>query len=153
LTVEAEKFRFGCMLNQHTMTTPVILYVDDDKDDCHLLKESFAATTTSLVCLSGGEDAIRYLNNLNENYPSLIILDLNMPRWDGRQTLNYIITNPRFSKIPVVILSTSENKIDKEVCKRLGASSYLQKPIHFEGYRKIVEKCMPLLEMSREAAC
>ena len=140
------------MLNHDTMTTPVILYVDDDKDDCNLLKESFASTTTSLVCLSGGEDAIRYLNNLNGNYPSLIILDLNMPRWDGRQTLNYIKSHSRLSKIPVVILSTSENKMDQEVCRHLGATSYLQKPYHFEEYRKIVEKCMPLLEMSGETA-
>jgi CheY-like chemotaxis protein len=134
------------------MTTPVILYVDDDKDDCNLLKESFSTTTTSLVCLSGGEDAIRYLNNVKEHYPSLIILDLNMPRWDGKQTLNYIKSHPHLSNIPVVILSTSENKIDKEVCKRLGAADYLLKPSRFEGYRKIVENCIPLLELSGEAA-
>ena len=140
------------MFNQDAMSTPVILYVDDDKDDCNLLKESFSSTSTSMVCVSGGEDAIRYLNNSKENYPSLIILDLNMPRWDGKQTLHYIKNNPRLSKIPVVILSTSENKMDKEVCKRLGATQYLQKPSRFEGYRKIVEKCIPLLELSSETA-
>ena len=134
------------------MTTPVILYVDDDKDDCNLLKESFATISTSLVCASGGEEALVYLNSVSgEHLPSLIILDLNMPRWDGRQTLHYIKSTPRLAKIPVVILSTSDNKIDKEVCSRLGAASYLQKTYHFDGYSQIVEICMPYLHLSSEA--
>jgi len=100
------------------------------------------------VCASGGEEAINYLNSIQEQeLPSLIILDLNMPKWDGRQTLNYIKSKPQLADIPVVILSTSENKMDKEVCRRLGAASYLQKPYHYDGYKDIVRDCIPLIKV------
>ncbi|HUR30653.1 MAG TPA: response regulator [Saprospiraceae bacterium] len=127
---------------------PKVLYVDDDSDDCMMLGESFAATASSahLVFASGGEEAIRYLHSMEENsLPTLIILDLNMPRWDGRQTLNYIKSDPQLAGIPVIILSTSGNKMDVEVCKKLGAASYLQKPVHYKGYHDIVRSIMPLL--------
>jgi CheY-like chemotaxis protein len=126
-----------------------ILYVDDDSDDCIFLKESFNATGTDadIVYASDGEEAIKYLNSIeDESFPSLIILDLNMPRKDGRQTLNYIKSKPGWAEIPVVILSTSHNIMDREVCTRLGAASYLQKPFHYAGYRDIVKSCMLLLK-------
>jgi CheY-like chemotaxis protein len=130
-------------------TSVKVLYVDDDNDDCLLLSESFAATTSDarLVCAPGGQEAINYLNSVHdEHLPSLIILDLNMPRWDGRQTLSYIKSHPEYASIPVVILSTSESKLDKEVCKRLGAASYLRKPFHYDGYRDVVNYCLPLMK-------
>jgi CheY-like chemotaxis protein len=132
-----------------TTIIPKILYVDDDNDDCIFLAESFANTETNLVCACGGEEAISYLNSINsESLPSLIILDLNMPKWDGRQTLCYIKAHPSLSSIPVVILSTSNNKTDQEVCVRLGAASYLQKPYYYDGYKEIVKNCLPLMKVS-----
>lgn len=131
-------------------TTPKVLYVDDDSDDCIFLSESFAATSThtNFICASGGEEAINYLNSVDdEALPSLIILDLNMPRWDGKLTLGYLKSHPHYSSIPVVILSTSDNKLDKEVCARLGAARYMQKPFHYDGYRDIVNNCIPLLRV------
>ena len=128
---------------------PKILYVDDDSDDCIFLAESFAVSniSTDLVCASGGEEAITYLNSISTDaLPSLIILDLNMPKWDGRQTLCYIKSHPSLSDIPVVILSTSGNNTDKEVCTRLGAISYLQKPYFYDGYKEIVNNCLPLMK-------
>jgi CheY-like chemotaxis protein len=126
-----------------------ILYIDDDSDDCLFLSESFAAAgnNTNLICASDADQAINYLNSIhNEPLPSLIILDLNMPKRDGRQTLSYIKSQPNLAGIPVVILSTSENIIDIEVCKRLGAASYLQKPFHIDGYKEIVNICLPLMK-------
>jgi CheY-like chemotaxis protein len=130
---------------------PKILYVDDDSDDCNFLAESFAAsdTSTDLVYAPGGEEAITYLNSISsEALPSLIILDLNMPKCDGRQTLSYIKAQPSFADIPVVILSTSNNKMDKDVCASLGAISYFQKPYYFDGYREIVNNCLPFIKTS-----
>ena len=131
-------------------STPKILYVDDDKDDLLFLSESFAATDShpDLICAPGGEEAINYLNSIDPAaLPSLIILDLNMPRWDGRKTLNYLKSSPRLSGIPVVILSTSVNSTDKDACARLGAASYLQKPYHESGYREVVNSCLPLMRI------
>lgn len=130
-------------------TPPKILYVDDDSDDSSFLLESFAANaSTDLVYAPGGEEAISYLDSMGQDgLPSLIILDLNMPRFDGRQTLNYIKSKPQLADIPVVILSTSESSIDKEVCARLGAASYLQKPYHYDGYKEVVRNCLPLIRI------
>jgi len=129
-------------------TSSKILYVDDDSDDCYFmgLSLSEAETNTDLVCATNGEEAINYLNSVsNAELPSLIVLDLNMPKWDGRQTLNYIKKQPHLAKIPVVILSTSESKVDQQACALLGASSYFKKPYHFQGYREIVSNFMLLL--------
>lgn len=135
-----------------TTSTPKILYVDDDNDDCLFLTESFAASNahTDLICAPGGEEAISYLNSIDPTaLPSLIILDLNMPKWDGRSMLHYLKSSPRLSDIPVVILSTSSNKTDRDVCAQLGAVSYLQKPYHVKGYREIVDNCLPLMRHSQ----
>lgn len=132
---------------------PTILYVDDDSDDCQILAESFAATTDvpDLICAGDGEEAIVYLNSVSdEALPSLIILDLNMPKLDGRQTLNQIKSDPHLAGIPVVILSTSSNRTDREACVRLGAASYFEKPYHYDGYKEIVKRCLPLMKPSFE---
>ena len=118
-----------------------ILYVDDDSDDCIFLKTSLedAGTTANLICSNDGQEAVNYLNSIApDSLPALIILDLNMPRWDGRRTLGYLKSQPHLANIPVIILSTSENSRDKEACVQLGAASYYQKPDHFDGYRGIV---------------
>lgn len=119
----------------------VILYVDDDSDDCIFLKTSLedSGKAADLVCARDGEEALQYLNSIAlDALPSLIVLDLNMPRLDGRQTLHYLKSQPRLSGIPVVILSTSENESEKEACRRLGAASYFKKPYRFDEYKGIV---------------
>jgi CheY-like chemotaxis protein len=130
----------------YTSAVPLILYVDDDTDDFYFFKESLikSGSKAKLVGASNGEEAVHYLLEIKsrEELPSLIILDLNMPRWDGRQTLRYLKENPPFTDIPVIILSTSENKTDRETCVNLGAVSYVQKPNHFEGYHQIIENCL-----------
>ncbi|MGZ3839730.1 MAG: response regulator [Flavisolibacter sp.] len=132
-------------------TTSKILYVDDDSDDCYFLGLSLseAGTNTNLICATDAQEAISFLDAAEPSeLPALIILDLNMPKWDGRKTLNYIKKQPHLAKIPVVILSTSENKTDKDACALLGASSYFRKPYHFAGYKEIINSFMPLLGVS-----
>lgn len=126
----------------NTTTKSTILYVDDDSDDCIFLGASFedAGDKANLICATNGEEAVNYLNSITPDaFPSLIVLDLNMPRWDGRRTLSYLKSHPHLATIPVVILSTSDNKKDKESCVQMGAASYYEKPQHFEGYRGIVD--------------
>jgi CheY-like chemotaxis protein len=123
--------------------TSKILYAEDDSDDRFFLSESLAATGwgADLIYASDGEEAISYLESVSTAniLPSLIVLDLNMPRRDGKQTLQYIKSKPRFSKIPVIILSTSANKAEMDDCTSLGAVSYFKKPTHFTGYFEIVK--------------
>jgi len=118
-----------------------ILYVDDDVDDRYFMSLSLSETGTNadLICVSNGEDAIQYLNSIKaSDLPSLIILDLNMPKWDGRKTLNYLKKQPHLAGIPVVILSTSNSNSDRESCALLGASSYHTKPYRFDDYKQII---------------
>lgn len=131
--------------------TSKILYIDDDSDDCYFLSHSLSesGTNADLVCATDAEEAINYLDTAApSDLPSLIILDLNMPKWDGRKTLMHLKKQPHLSGIPVIILSTSENKKDKDACALLGALSYFKKPFHFDGYKEIINSFIPLLNIS-----
>ena len=124
-----------------TTSKTVMLYIDDDSDDCIFLKASLedSGSTAALVYSQDGEEAMHYLDSMDTaSLPSLIVLDLNMPRWGGQETLHYLKSQPRLSKIPVVVLSTSDNETEKEACRRLGAVSYYKKPHHFNDYKGIV---------------
>ena len=128
-------------MNTTLTADATILYIDDDSDDCLFLKTSLedAGNTAKLICASNGEEAVKYLNSIGSaSLPNLIVLDLNMPRWDGRQTLHYLKSQPHLADIPVVVLSTSESKQDKEACAQLGAASYFKKPFHYDGYKNII---------------
>src|SRR5688500_17083088 len=93
---------------------------------------SSSGLSAEMVSACDGREVLQYLENANP-LPSLIILDLNMPRLDGRQTLGLIKKHPYFASIPVVILSTSDNNAEKEFCTRQGAASYFTKPRHYTG--------------------
>lgn len=109
-----------------------ILMVDDDAEDRLLLKDVFDDLGYS-HCIhfeENGEEAIRYLQGCCDggSLPRLIILDLNMPRLNGRQTLQYLKREPRFQDIAVIIYSTSLNPMERDECLALGAHSYIVKP-------------------------
>lgn len=129
------------MTTTATINNSIILYIDDDSDDCILLKSSLedAGTKATLVCASDGEEAVNYLNSVPPaSLPSLIILDMNMPRWNGQRTLSYLKSQPHLAQIPVMVLSTSEDKKERETCAKLGAVSYFKKPFHYDGYKTII---------------
>ena len=136
-------------MNTSPIALPLILYVEDDADDIYFFRESLAKSRTKVNFTSAGdgEEALYYLHEISrlEELPALIILDLNLPRQDGRKTLRYLKESPVFTDIPVVILSTSESKIDMETCEKLGAVSYIQKPTYFEGYTQVIEDCLGYL--------
>src|SRR6478672_1792737 len=100
----------------------MILYADDDSDDRFILNESFVSSglNASLVYVSNGQEAISYMEHMPGPLPSLVILDLNMPRMNGKETLAYLKTHPRYHRIPVIILSTSANKEEMDACTAQG---------------------------------
>lgn len=129
------------MSNATNTAVSTILYVDDDSDDCLILQSSLkdAGSASQLIFANDGEEAVKYLNSVAPtSLPNLIVMDLNMPRWDGRRTLSYLKSQPHLAGIPVVILSTSENKVEKDACAQLGAASYFKKPFHYDGYKSII---------------
>jgi len=124
------------------------LMADDDEDDRLMAKEALEevrlANTISFV--NDGVELIQYLKNegpyedVQANpRPDLILLDLNMPRKSGREALEEIKADPELKRIPVVVLTTSEAETDVIRSYDLGASSFIVKPVSFDGLVKTME--------------
>jgi CheY-like chemotaxis protein len=112
-----------------------ILIVDDDPEDHMLMQEVFQeiGAADAVHYEDSGETALLYLDGLSKTeLPSVIILDLNMPRLNGTQLLRVLKTDERFKDIMVVIYSTSVNHVEKEQTLKLGAHSYVIKPSSYE---------------------
>lgn len=125
-----------------------ILLADDDPEDVMLtidaLKES--RLVNSLQCVTDGEELMDYLLHRGkfkdaEQFPrpGLILLDLNMPKKDGREALKEIKSHPKLKQIPVVVLTTSEAERDIFSTYDLGVNSFITKPVTFEGLVKIMK--------------
>jgi CheY-like chemotaxis protein len=125
-----------------------VLYADDDVDDKDWVSEACRAIDSDLnvVFVENGRQVLDFLaKEQSPVLPSLIVLDLNMPELDGRQTLQKLKANPSYQHIPVAIVTTSTNRIDKEVCQRLGASVYLTKPDTHKEWQNIIRQLMPFV--------
>ena len=107
-----------------TTSTRTVLCVDDDPDDREIVCYTISEIDSSLqvVHAADGVEALSYLTEAKEKeaLPCLVILDINMPRMDGRQTLAEMKRDTHLSKVPVVIFSTSNSKVDKMYCDRYG---------------------------------
>jgi CheY-like chemotaxis protein len=126
-----------------------ILYADDDVDDHFFLAESISSSglPANIVSVGNGEEAIHYLQATDAKcLPSLIVLDVNMPRLNGKQTLSYLKANPNFAAIPVIMLSTSDSMLDKTQCQQIGAASYLIKPRFMDGYKSLIQAFEPYVQ-------
>ena len=115
---------------------PWILLADDDPEDRDIILEAMkeAHDTQLFRCVENGEQAIEKLNHDTgqKQLPCLIVLDLNMPKLNGTQTLRKLKSDERFKNIPVIIYSTSINPLEMEKCMQLGAHSYVTKPISIQ---------------------
>ncbi|MBO9204568.1 MULTISPECIES: response regulator [Niastella] len=114
-------------------TSLKILVADDDADDRAILEDAMMELNASQVlCFAqNGEEVLRLLGtDFNaDQKPALIILDLNMPKLNGTETLRRIKEDERFNTVPVIIYSTSLNPLEKDKCMLLGAHSYITKPV------------------------
>jgi CheY-like chemotaxis protein len=119
-----------------------ILLVDDNPDDYESTKRSFkkANLLNPLHWSQSGQDALEYLHKKGKYKddpsvvtPKLILLDLNMPGMDGRSVLQSIKGDTQLRRLPVVVLTTSSDPRDINRCYDLGASTYIQKPVGFDG--------------------
>lgn len=121
-----------------------ILIAEDDADDRFLLKTAFEENgfTDTLCFVENGVEVLEYLHGQNggdgSSYPRFILLDLNMPKKDGREVLKELKQHPQLKKIPVVIFSTTNNEQEMKRCYELGANSYITKPNSFESLLKTV---------------
>ena len=123
----------------------IVLYADDDIDDKMWISEACKTVNESLELhfVENGRQVLQYLHS-NE-LPSLIVLDLNMPDLDGRQTLKAIKNHVEYQHLPVAVVTTSSSRLDREVCIRLGAAIFLTKPDTYSEWQHIVRRLEPLL--------
>jgi two-component system response regulator len=111
-----------------------ILIVEDSEDDFDATRRAFSKANlfNPIRHAYSGEEALSYLKTADA-LPGLILMDLNMPGLDGRKTLEVIKQTQELKKIPVVILTTSDDERDVKGCYELGANTYIQKPVDFDG--------------------
>lgn len=127
-------------MNEH-----YILIGEDDSDDRYLIQCAFDENNFNdkLHFLHDGIEIMEHLENIQKgpspkNYPRFILLDLNMPKKDGRDTLKELKTHKEFQKIPVIMFSTANSEHEMLKCYELGANSYITKPHNFEDLLKTI---------------
>ena len=125
-----------------------ILMAEDDPEDRLLAREALAQAqlANDLRFVEDGEHLMDYLNHrgryrdiADSPRPGLILLDLNMPKKDGREALREIKTDPQFRRIPVVVLTTSKAEEDIFRTYDLGANSFIVKPVSFQGLVEVMK--------------
>jgi two-component system response regulator len=130
-------------------TSPyTILLADDDPDDRVLTSDAIQeiGIKSELRFVENGEELVAYLQRKDKYSdpkdspkPSLILLDLHMPKMDGREALKIIKSNPDFKRIPVVVLTTSQAEEDIFRTYELGVNSFITKPVAFESMVEIMK--------------
>ena len=122
-----------------------ILLVEDSPGDVRLIREAFidAKVQVNLNVVNDGAEAMDFLfrqgEHANAPVPDLILLDLNLPKKDGREVLEEIKASPTLKSIPVVILTTSQSEADIMESYRHHANCYIAKPVDLEGFLKVVQ--------------
>ncbi len=127
------------------MNAQYILIGEDDEDDRYLIQSAFeeGKFCEQLIFSASGVEILDHLQEIYnrpspKQYPKFILLDLNMPKMDGRETLKALKSHLEFQKIPVIIFSTTNSEQEMLTCYELGANSYITKPNNFESLIKTI---------------
>jgi len=126
----------------------VILLAEDDPGDQELIRRAFAKSQVrnQLIVVENGQEVFEYLHGQGRfsahqpPRPDLILLDLNMPKLDGKEVLKRLKQSPALHRIPVVVLTTSRHHEDIVCSYDLGANSYITKPLKMEHLVDVVKK-------------
>jgi two-component system, response regulator len=136
------------MIPKKTPKIITILLADDDPDDRQLAQDALSECrlANEIHFVEDGEQLMDYLlrrgqysSHAKDPLPGLILLDLNMPRKDGREALKEIKAHPELRRIPVVVLTTSKAEEDILRTYDLGVNSYITKPVTFESLVEIIK--------------
>ncbi len=123
-----------------------ILLIEDNEGDIVLIEAAFDASHMSnrLHVARDGQEGLDFIFNRNQKsnnpVPSIILLDLNMPRINGREVLKEIKSNKDFCHIPVIVFTSSEMRIDIDQSYMLGANCYVVKPLDFDQFSIVINQ-------------
>lgn len=121
-----------------------ILVADDDEDDLFLIKSALedSGFTGKANYVSNGIELLNFLNKNTTEKPTIVLLDLNMPKKDGREALIELRQNPAFDDLTVIIFTTSNSPDDIQKCYANGANCYISKPNSFDDLVEILKKIL-----------
>lgn len=125
------------------MVSHTILMADDDADDRFLVQAAFEDNKIqqNILFFEDGEQLVDYLTNDEQKNPvRFILLDLNMPKRDGKDVLRTLKSDKKLSQIPIIIFSTSKAPDDINSSYQLGANSYVVKPSSYEQLKEVIHK-------------
>lgn len=131
-----------------TNSSIIILYADDDPEDRMLARDAFEESrlANKLIFVEDGEELMNYLTHQGEfedkekfPVPGLILLDLNMPKKDGREVIKEMKSNPDLKYIPIIVLTTSSAEEDILKTYDLGVNSFITKPVTFDSLVEIMK--------------
>ncbi|HKB86112.1 MAG TPA: response regulator [Ignavibacteriaceae bacterium] len=117
-----------------------VLLIEDNPGDIRLIQESLKENKffAELTVISDGEEAINYLNK-NDDYPDIILLDLNLPKKDGREILIEIKNNDALKSIPVVVLTSSSAEEDISKSYQNYANCFISKPVDLDNFIRVIK--------------
>lgn len=123
-------------------TCKAILLVEDDEVDAMTVRRALKElhVVNPLVQVENGEEALGYLRQSGQVLPCIILLDLNMPVMGGIEFLQLVKQDPALKRIPVVVLTTSEEQQDKVASFDLGVAGYIRKPVDYQQFVEAVRK-------------
>ncbi|MGI6486947.1 MAG: response regulator [Syntrophomonadaceae bacterium] len=117
-----------------------VLLVEDDRVDALTVKRALKElkVTNELIIRENGEEALEYLRNPQNQMPAIILLDINMPRMNGIEFLQAAKSDDNIKKIPVIVLTTSNEETDKIQSFNLGVAGYMVKPVDYQKFVDVV---------------
>jgi len=121
----------------------VILIVEDDEGHTSLIVKNLkrAGINNKMISFKDGQEIIDFLfSRKRNNYSYLILLDIRMPKIDGLEVLKKIKNNNILKKIPVIIITTTDNPTEINACHELGCNSYIKKPIDYNMFVDVINK-------------
>ena len=120
-------------------TMPILL-VEDDNVDTMIIKRVVRELkiTNELICMTGGEEALEYLKDENNRKPSIILLDLSMPKMDGFEFLRIAKENSEIKRIPIVVFTTSKEEQDVVESFNFSVAGYMIKPVDYKKFMETV---------------
>src|SRR5690606_926448 len=130
-------------MQAETLSRPPLVFIaDDDADDVFFVRSAIDQLKSDIRVrhFLNGKQLINALCDPGEEQPDLVLLDLNMPILDGKETLRILRRNEALRELPVIILSTSNHSFERELCLGYGANNFITKPYSFSLYLQIFRR-------------